>query len=249
MAVLIANSVTIYSGRYEMTADTRQVTVAAKAESKDSTTFSTTGWKTFVGGLKDLAFSANGFWQSNATANTSAIDNRATAQLGASSILTVVPDGSTGGVAMMAQLDETDYQFMGQVGEIVPFTITGQSANSAGMVGGTLFLPNAARTTTGTSGIIQIPGGVAAGQSLYATLHVFDPVSGTTPTLDVTVKSAALVGFGSPTTRITFAQQTAAGAVWGTPAAGAITDAFYRVDYTIAGTTPSFPFAVAVGVR
>jgi hypothetical protein len=91
-------------------------------------------------------------------------------------------------------------------------------------------------------------GAVAAGQRVYAALHVIDPVSGTSPTLDVTLKSAALVGFGSPTTRLTFTQATEPTSEL-LSAAGAITDEFWRVDFSIGGTdTPTFPFIVVVGI-
>jgi hypothetical protein len=55
------------------------------------------------------------------------------------------------------------------------------------------------------------------------------------------------VGFGSPTTRLTFNSQTAIGGqVF--RIAGPITDTFYRANWTIAGTTPSLLFMSAIGV-
>jgi hypothetical protein len=57
-----------------------------------------------------------------------------------------------------------------------------------------------------------------------------------------------LSGFPSPATRLTFAQKTAAGYEFKS-AAGAITDDWWRVDWTIGGTaTPTFSFVVAVGI-
>jgi hypothetical protein len=101
--------------------------------------------------------------------------------------------------------------------------------------------------SSSTGPVIQ-QGAVLAGQSMWAALHV-QAISGSgTPTLTVTLKSAATSGFGSPTNRISFAGQTALGAVWGTPAPGAITDQYWRVDFTISGTTPSFTFVVVFGI-
>jgi hypothetical protein len=52
----------------------------------------------------------------------------------------------------------------------------------------------------------------------------------------------------SATTQITFPQKTFVTSEW-LSAAGAITDDYWRVGYTIGGSTPSFNFAVVVGIR
>lgn len=103
--------------------------------------------------------------------------------------------------------------------------------------------------TSGTGPVLTLAGPTVT-QSVYAALHVL-AMSGTAgPTLAVTVKSAALVGFGSPSTRITIPTQSGLGAVWATPLGpGAITDGFWRIDYTITGTNPSFTFVVVLGIQ
>lgn len=133
----------------------------------------------------------------------------------------------------------------GNVGALAGFAmnITSDTAQIDGMV----LQPLAAQTTTGTGTITAMTPPTAT-QKLYAALHVTS-VSGTNPTLDVVVQSAALVGFGSPTDRITFTTATTTGYQWATPVAGAITNGYWRVSYTISGTdTPTFSFAVVVGV-
>jgi hypothetical protein len=89
---------------------------------------------------------------------------------------------------------------------------------------------------------------VSASQKMYAALHVRS-VSGTNPTLDVVVQSDT-VGFPSATSRITFSQATATtNRHQFSSVAGAITDDYWRVSYTIGGTgTPTFSFAVTVGI-
>jgi hypothetical protein len=62
------------------------------------------------------------------------------------------------------------------------------------------------------------------------------------------IQSDNAEAFTTPTARITFAQATAAGAQL-LSANGAITDDWWRVNYTIAGTAPSFTFGVAIGIR
>jgi hypothetical protein len=108
--------------------------------------------------------------------------------------------------------------------------------------------PGTARTATGNGTGVQIVGGVPAGQYLYAAIHVLS-VSGTsTPTLTVKIQSDNGSGFPSATDIATFTAATArTGEV--VRAAGAITDDWFRVSYTISGTTPSFLFLVTLGVK
>lgn len=96
---------------------------------------------------------------------------------------------------------------------------------------------SAARTATGNSGAIY---GLGPASSLRVQLDV-TAASGTTPTLDVIVQDT-LDGTNWNTVG-TFAQKVAAGREViniTTPFADAI-----RISWTVAGTTPSFTFAVA----
>lgn len=136
----------------------------------------------------------------------------------------------------------------GNVGDLAKFAMALDSDTA--MVDGLVLHPLASRTSTGTGTITAMTGPTAT-QYLFAGLHV-GAVTGTSPTLDVIVQSATLVGFGSPTTRLTFSQATGSSSYtsqWATPVAGAITDGFWRVSYTIGGSaTPTFPVAVVIGV-
>jgi hypothetical protein len=61
------------------------------------------------------------------------------------------------------------------------------------------------------------------------------------------VQSAASVGFASPTTRLTFNADPAS-AVRFPAIVGPITDTYWRLNYTISGTTPSLLFMSAIGI-
>jgi hypothetical protein len=96
---------------------------------------------------------------------------------------------------------------------------------------------SAARTTTGNSGALP---GYGPASSIRAQLNV-TAASGTTPTLNVLVEDSVDGGLTWNTIG-TFAQKTAAGRE-----VINITTLFgdqLRVSWTIAGTTPSFTFAV-----
>lgn len=69
-----------------------------------------------------------------------------------------------------------------------------------------------------------------------------------TPTLTVAIESDDASGFASATTRLTFDAATAAGGQILRTDGTAITDTWYRANWTISGTSPSFLFALALGV-
>lgn len=95
---------------------------------------------------------------------------------------------------------------------------------------------SAARTATGQSSAVRTKDG-----NLGLFLNI-TAASGTTPTLDIAVQwSADGTTFGAAQAADTFTQATAisAAAKYFTPKA-----AFYRIAWTIGGTTPSFTFTV-----
>lgn len=246
MAVAPINAAQILVGGYELNQWATEINMGpATRQIKDATTFASGGWFVPALGLRTVTldigtladFSAGGV---STLFPPSAID-------GSVQVVTAVPAAGVAGdpaiftrgaISSLAPL-------AGKVGELSTQRLS--IASAVGMVGGVVLAPEAARTTTGSGSILAMTGPVS-GQSLYASLHVIG-VSGTaSPTVTVTVQSAATVGFASPTTRLTFSAATAIGAQWATPLAGPVTDGFWRASWTISGTSPSIMFLVAVGV-
>jgi hypothetical protein len=151
-------------------------------------------------------------------------------------VCTVCPrTGAEGEQCYFGTVSESQYLPGGKVKDVLPFKskIQGDGPLQNGII-----LVNGAKTATG-SGTIFNAGAITATQKLYAVLHVYG-ISGTgTPTITVTLQSAALVGFGSPTTRVSFTAVTAVGAQFAVPVPGPITDAFWRMIWTVSGTNPS----------
>ncbi len=171
----------------------------------------------------------------------------ATAKYLSPPITVAVTDGADGELAYMFSAKVQGYEEGATVGEM--FTLAANaSAGGDKIVRGQIMLPKVAYTSTANGTAVQI-GAVSATQKVYAALHVFS-ASGTNPTLDVIVESDDVENFGgTPETQITFAQTDVATAVWSS-AAGAITDDWWRASLTIGGTdTPTFTFAVSVGIR
>ena len=91
-------------------------------------------------------------------------------------------------------------------------------------------------------------GAVGATEKCYVGIHCYG-VSGTsTPTVTFKLQSDDNSSFTSPTDRITFSNITAIGADYQS-AAGAITDTYYRLNYTISGTSPSFSIHATIGIE
>lgn len=101
---------------------------------------------------------------------------------------------------------------------------------------GVTIAPSAARTTTGNSGWIDSQGF----DDLVLELDV-TAASGTTPTLNVTVDTAETAAGGSSRSVAAFAQKTG---ISNERKSFPGIDNFYRVTWTIAGTTPSFTFSI-----
>jgi predicted metalloprotease len=115
---------------------------------------------------------------------------------------------------------------------------------SYGLRAGKLIANKAARTsTTSTTGVQLFTAGTVT--LVTAALHIF-AVSGSTPSVTVTVQSSATQG-GSYTTRATFTAATAVGSQY-VSAAISTTDQWWRATFTISGTSPSFTAAVSAAV-
>ena len=104
-----------------------------------------------------------------------------------------------------------------------------------------------ALTTTGNSTGVQL-GAVGSTEKIYVAIHCY-AVSGTsTPTVTFKLQSDDNASFTSPTDVITFSDITAIGADYQS-AAGAITDDYFRLNYTISGTSPSFSIHATIGIE
>jgi len=209
----------------------------------DSTNFQSEAWTELTGGLKSGTLSAE-FMQDRAA---DGVDQQLWAMLGAANVpKSFIAPSADGSLAYTMKGMAASYvPFDGAAGELAMGRITGK--NSGGIVRGLLMHPSTtARTTSGTGTARQL-GAVTSGKSMYAALHVLS-ATGTTPSLTVKVQSDDNSGMTSATDRITFAAADATGDYEWSSVAGAITDDWWRVTWTISGTGPSFLFAVVLGI-
>lgn len=241
MSSLALVDATTYVHGYDMTTDLNQISLNLSVEDQENTTFGSGGYRSRVGGLKSVDADLSGFWQS---ATADAIDPQAFAALGvADRPVTMSPDGAAGSVAYLFQAGQFSYEMFGSIGEVTPFSVSMMGTNGVGLVRGQIAKAKGSVAATGATGSAVNLGNVAAGQYLYAALHVFG-TPGTT--LTALVESDDSAGFASATTRITFPAITAAGGYWGVRLAGALAETHYR--FRISAITGTFTIAGAIGI-
>lgn len=247
MARDILRNVRLWSGGCDLTGQANKVDLNGEFEEKDVTNFAsgdgTRVAKEVMAGLFSAKISASGQWDAGSPA---VVDDAMWSARGGRRGWTICPSGSAeGSLAYLLSALHSSYQLLGAVGDVAPWqaSMTGTAFLARGQVASA---PGTPRTTTGTGTILNLPGGVPAGKSLHATLHVLS-VAGTTPSITARVQSAATAGFASPTDRLTFAAATAVDGQY-QQVGGPITDQYFRLAWTITGTSPSFLIAAAVGV-
>jgi hypothetical protein len=239
-----ANNITTWFSGYDMTSDLNSTTLNLSYDALDATVYGNSA-RVRAAGLEDVQLDESGFWQ----AGTSAVDPVAfTALGGTSQVISNSNDGAESSVAYFYRARQFNYEIFGNLGELLPFRLSAQSARGTGLasvaaVRGRVLKTKANVSATGATGTAFQLGAVAAGQYLYAGLHVFS--AGTTIT--GVIESDSDNTFASATTQITFSGVTAVGGTWGTRVAGAITDTWYRLRIT--AVTGTFSIACVAGIK
>lgn len=248
MGKFILSNTRIFAGGADLTGATNKVELSATREDKDVTNFNSvdasgTVWKEVIGGLGSAKLTGSGQWEAT---DLSKVDDESWAEIGATGGVTVFPTtANAGDLAYVFSGLRSSYTLGGQVGDVAPWQGEWASNRPLGRGVG-LHPPGTARTTTGTGTSVNVAA-TSASQYLYANLHVLSVSGSASPTLTVTVQADNATGFPSPATEISFAAATAVGGQTAR-VVGPITDTWYRVSWTISGTTPSFLFVVSMAI-
>ncbi|MFI1001987.1 hypothetical protein ACIP10_15335 [Streptomyces galbus] len=245
MSKTILTNVRAFAVGADLTGASNKIELSAEVEDKDATNYASQGWKEVLGGLASAEISGEGQWEAG---DPTKVDDASWAQLGGVGPWSVSANNAAnvGDLAYFTNALRSAYTVFDAVGEIAPWSGTAKS--SWPLVRGQFaHPPGTARTANGTGTGLQI-GAVPAGRRMFAALHVLS-ASGTTPSLTARVESSVDNTFGSPTTRLTFAAASAAGGQALRTDGTAITDTWWRIAWTITGTTPSFLFVAALGIQ
>lgn len=225
----------------EFTTDVMALGLEAGVEPQDDTRFQG-ATRIYTPGLLTLGWNIGGFWEQAAASGE--VDDTLFGKLGINGMpVTMFANGSAiGDRAFFLNAIQAEYQFLGEVGTQNKFTVGGQTQDRP--VRGQI-LHYATRTVTSSGTQVQV-GAADTGKTIYAALHV-TAVSGTTPSLTVRLQRDT-VGFPSPVTEFTFTAATAKTSQYTTDS-NTSPDDYWRADWTISGTNPSFTFALVMGIH
>lgn len=243
MTLIALTNAVILIGQADTSGNSNTVELNAEAEEKDVTTFGPGAYRSFLGGLKMVDIKSSGFWDAG---TASLPDDRLFGDLGVSGVpMTVTPTGAVvADTSYITRVMRPKYSFGEKVGEILAFDTEAKGDGTA-LIRGQI-ADNQARTATGTTAVRTLVAPTATTR-VYASIHVL-AVTGTTPSLTVTLQGDDTIGFPSPATVATGAAITTAGSQWLQGPSGVTADSFYRLSYVISGTTPSFLLVASIGV-
>jgi hypothetical protein len=235
----------LFAGGADLSGRSNKIELTTEVEDKDSTNYRSGGWKEVLGGLASSTINAQGQWEAG---DPGMVDDATwTSLIGLRAPWTISPtDTTVGTLAYITYGLQTSYKLGDQVGEIAPW-VAKTSGSWPVARGQIAHPPGTARTASGTGTSLQL-GPIPAGKRLYAALHVLSVAGTSGPTITARVESDNATGFPSPVTALTFAAATAPGGQILRTDGTANTDDWYRLAWTVAGTTPSFLIAAALGI-
>lgn len=241
MAVNVIRDAKVYLGGRDLTGDLNAAALNYSADALEVTRLGD-NTRRKIGGLKGVTCSVEGFV--DPATSDEYLFNRIAAV--AEAITLGKDGGAAGDPAYFFKAMSASYTpVAGAVGEVNTFSLEAEASDSD-LINGTILHTAAAATASGSS-TPQNLGAITSAQHLYATLHAI--AASAADTLDIIIESDVDAAFASPTTRATFTQITAIAGEWITPVAGPVTDTWWRISWTIAGTSPSFDFVVAMGIQ
>ena len=231
----------IYFDAYDLTGSQNSVALAYGADQLDATVLGN-DTHVFTAGLKTVSASMAGFTDyGGGDAALFATIAAATAKP-----LTICATGTAGALALFFKANQAKYDITGKDGALLSYQLDATAADK--LIRGTLMENQAAAITTADGTGRQV-GAVSASQSIYAALHVFAIGGTASPTLTVNLDSDTTNAFvGAETTRLTFAPVTAIGSQY-ISLAGAVTDTWWKPEWIISGTNPTFQLVLVTGIQ
>ena len=238
MATFVQTNVGLYYGGYSLASSFNAIALNLGNSPQDDTVYGD-AFVSNASGLSSINLEAEGFWQS-------ATDAVLETSLGSDdTIISVTPvDQAAGSPSIFSKFTASTYNPIstGTVGSMMGFSLSAEGRGEKSVSGEILVKPSDTHTSSSVSPVNAAIGAVSATQKIYSALHVIS-ASGT---LVVTVKSASNEAFSADvTTELTHTSVGSSVTAEMLSAAGAITNAFWRVDFTVSG---SYQFIVSLGI-
>lgn len=251
MAKFTLTNVRFFAGGADLTTNANKAEISYEVEEKDATAFSASAtlgtWHESIGGISSSQISGSGQWDAaDIPTNIPMLpDDASFAFIGTQQAVTICPQtAAAGAVAYCGGYLRQNYTVGGSVGDLAPWQGNWMGSFVPGR--GYITVPPAAYTATGLGTGVQLPA-LGVNDFVTVTMHVLS-LAGTTPGVSAVVQSATANTFAGATTRgVAFTSQTVQGGQV-QRIRGPITDTWWRLSYTITGTTPSIILASAIGI-
>lgn len=245
MAKYVLRNCGLFLGGYDLSDCHNSLSLSTSCKTVDATVFGASV-EAAASGVKSVDLTSTGYWDDTiGQYNDVGLLALHRLQTPAAIVLpqerTVVSAAPCTAAHMFKPLEMSYTPISGGMGEMRKFTAT---AKGWGDLYSGKLLHNVREYANG-DGTACNCGAMLSTQTLYAALSIHHA---NFANLQVLVQSAPAVGFASPTTRITFATVTSGvGSQWLTYVPGvAVTDAWWRVQWSFTGTAAGFTVAMAI---
>lgn len=237
----------IFCGGYNLTGRSNAINGVLTKEIRDRSYFGAGNGRIKGTGLQSAVFTAAGYYDSSVDIERD--------YHGTDTPVTIIIPTTAGAApaagdrAFFMKALEAEYKRGGAFGDDAMFSFAALGDQLGYPVGvGYCLNPGLVPVTADNDPAASIKelGAVAAGQYLYAVLHVTS-VS-TDDSIIVKVESDALETFLTPTAQITFASKNAIGSEYAVRVAGPITDTWWRAYADVTGADVSITFACAMAI-
>lgn len=234
----------IWYGGYDLTSTANEISIDSTFADVDVTTYGSGGAMQRIAGLEDASVSVMTYLDP-AISEPAIFAERG----GAIDLLTacafptggvVTPGDRTYSVRGMLK----SYKEPLKIGDAARIDAEIEQAQSEGVLQGMVLSPSTTVSATGNGSAVLL-GAQAAGQTAYFGVHVFSLTGDRTITFKL--QSAAVLAFTSPADRVTLSTITTAGSGFGSSTT-ATTNTYWRVQYTLGGTTGSVSFAAFAAI-
>lgn len=226
----------LWVNAYDLSGYANELAADCEADVLDYTNFDSGGWRESKRGLKKANCAYKGYMDFADDGSHEALS----AAFGVDNVVSTAVDEAQGADAQLCQVLGSKFTRPFKVGELPLFDVAFVGATTPGLVDGKILVAKTTVTSGASATGLQL-GAVSATQKIYAALHVF----ACTGTLTCTLESDDNADFTSATTRATFTAATGQTVEWKS-VAGAITDDYWRITYTL--PSDSATFGVTAGI-
>ncbi|MFM2078534.1 MAG: hypothetical protein RJA49_2424 [Actinomycetota bacterium] len=213
---------------------------------RDSTTFGTVPFATAVPSIRSLVCNLDGFQDFAA----GALDEWLRANVGGTVVATLAPlSGAVGTVAAISRGVLGGYRPINAAVGDIPAVQVVVNPGGTPVAEGLVVQASTTPVTVTASTVGQQIGAISAAQNVFAAIHVLSVAGTASPSISAQIQSGPTLGGAYVNRGAAGAALTAVGGQWlSTALAAPVTDTFWRVTWTITGTTPSFAVVASLAI-